>query len=75
MFGRNQISDKELLKTVNKKLVRTGSQSKLTANILRGRVTLTGSIRYESQRRPILKAVSSVPGVQQVTDQLQLAAR
>lgn len=73
MFGRNQIPDKDLLKTVNRRLDRTGSgsQSKITASVRSGTVTLTGKLQYERQRSPIVKAVSSVAGVRQVLDQLQ----
>jgi osmotically-inducible protein OsmY len=73
MFSRNQVPDKELLKMVNRKLSRTGtgSQSHVTATIRQGTVTLSGKISYENQRTPLVKAVSSVPGVRSVTDMLQ----
>ena len=73
MFGRNEVPDKALLKTVNRRLDRTGtgSQSKVTASVQRGTVTLTGKLQYENQRAPIVKAISSVAGVRQVIDQLQ----
>jgi hypothetical protein len=73
MFGQNQQSDKELQKTVSKRLERTGtgSQSKVQAIVRRGAVTLSGKLQYERQRAPILKAVQSVAGVRQVIDQLQ----
>ena len=74
MFGANQTSDKELSKTVNKRLVRAGggSHTRLAAAVHQGTVTLTGLLRYEAQRRPILKAMSSIAGVSHVIDQLQL---
>ncbi len=73
MFGRNEVSDKELLKTVNRRLDRTGSglRSKITASVQRGTVTLSGKLRYDYQRSPIVKAVQGVAGVHQVIDQLQ----
>jgi osmotically-inducible protein OsmY len=72
MFSRNEVPDKELLKTVNRKLSRSGgSQSRITATIQKGVVTLSGKIAYENQRTPIVKSVSSVPGVRSVTDMLQ----
>jgi len=73
VFGKNQVTDKELQKTVTKRLERTGmgSQSKITAMVRRGAVTLTGKLQYERQRNPILKAVQAVAGVKQVVDQLQ----
>ena len=65
MFGRNEVPDRTLLKTVNRRLDRTGtgSQSKVTAAVQRGMVTLTGKLQYENQRNPIVKAVKSVAGV------------
>ncbi|MHB8971216.1 MAG: BON domain-containing protein [Pirellulaceae bacterium] len=74
MFGTDRNSDKELSKTVNKRLVRAGggSHSRLEAAVQRGTVTLTGLLRYEAQRRPLLKAVSSVAGVSRVIDLLKL---
>lgn len=73
MFGNNEVSDKALLKTVNRRLDRTGtgSQTRVTASVQRGTVTLLGKLQYENQRRPIVKAIQSVAGVRQVIDQLQ----
>jgi osmotically-inducible protein OsmY len=72
MFGKQGPSDKELLKTVNRKLDRAGggSQSRVSAAVRQGTVTLSGSIQYENQRTPIVKAASSVAGVRNVVDQL-----
>ena len=77
MFGRNQVSDKDLLKTVNQRLMRSGagSQSRITATIQHGAVTLTGNLQYAIQRSPIVKAVARVAGVSRVIDQLQLVER
>jgi osmotically-inducible protein OsmY len=71
MFGPNQVSDKELLKAVGKRLQRGGGGG-LTAAIQRGIVTLTGKIQYESQRRPIWKIVNGIAGVRRVIEQLRL---
>ncbi len=73
MFGTNEVPDQALLKTVNRRLVRTGtgSQSKVTAAVQRGTVTLSGKLQYENQRNSIVKAIKSVSGVRQVIDQLQ----
>jgi hypothetical protein len=73
MFGGTDTSDKALLKSVNRKLERSGSsgsQSRLTASVQRGTVTLTGKLQYEAQRIPIVKAVRSVAGVRNIVDQL-----
>lgn len=71
MIGRNAVSDKQLLKSVNQRLSRTGSQSNVKAIVRQGVVTLTGKLRYANQRLPIVKAAKSVAGVRQVLDQLQ----
>ena len=70
----NQTPDKTLLKNVTQKLVRTGtgSNSHVTATVRSGDVTLTGTIRYEHERRPILRIVSAVAGVRRVIDQLRV---
>ena len=73
MNSRNVVSDKELLKSVNRKLERTGtgSQTRLRATVQRGTVTLAGQLQYDNQRMPLVKAAGSVPGVRNVVDQLQ----
>ncbi len=77
MFGKNQISDKDLLKAVNQRLARTGtgSQSKVNISVQQGTVTLTGTLQHAIQRSPIIKAVSRVAGVRRVNDQLQHVAK
>ena len=79
MFGEKRTSDKELAKTVSKRLVhRTGGGSRisaLTTLVQQGTVTLSGMLRYESQRRPILKAISAIAGVSRINDQLKVAPK
>jgi osmotically-inducible protein OsmY len=77
MFGRNQVPDRDLLKTINQKIARTGtaSRSRLTVSVQQGSVVLSGNIPYETQRNPIIKAVSRIPGVRNVVDQLRLAPK
>jgi osmotically-inducible protein OsmY len=72
MFGKSTVSDKELSKTVRNRLQRGGSGG-LTSDVREGTVTLKGRIRYESQRRPLLKIVRSIAGVRNVIDQLEVA--
>jgi osmotically-inducible protein OsmY len=74
MFGRNQPSDKDLLKAVNHRLMRSGAgaQTRIAANVTKGMVTLTGTLQYAIQRDPILKAVQSVPGIGRIVDQMVL---
>ena len=77
MLGRNEVPDKALLQTVNRRLDRTGtgSQTRLSASVQQGTVTLSGTLQYESQRVPIVKAVSNIAGVHRVVDQLRLGPK
>jgi phosphoribosylformylglycinamidine (FGAM) synthase-like enzyme len=73
MFGKNQVSDRDLLKQINQRLARTGtgSQSKVNVSVQQGNVTLSGTLQHAIQRSPIVKAVSRVTGVRRVVDQMQ----
>jgi hypothetical protein len=77
MLQNDKNNDAALLKTVNQKLSRGGggSQSRITATVQRGTVTLTGKLQYDAQRAPLTKAVASVAGVRRVVDQLTVAPR
>jgi hypothetical protein len=70
MFGKNQVSDKDLLKQINQRLARTGtaSQSRVNVTVQQGNVTLSGTLQHAIQRSPIVKAVSRVTGVRRVSD-------
>lgn len=68
----NAIPDKTLLRDVQKKLLRAGTQTKVTANVSGGRLTLTGTLQFEIQRRPILRAVNQVAGIRGVVDQMTM---
>ena len=68
-FG-NRPNDKALLKDVNKRLMRTGTQTKITASVSGGRVTLIGTLQYEHQRRNIIRSANYVNGVRNVVDQM-----
>ena len=76
-FGRNQVSDKDLLKTVNQRISRTGtaSQSNVRVSVQQGTVTLAGSLQYAIQRTPILRAIGNIPGVRRVVDLLEIIDR
>jgi hypothetical protein len=77
MFGKDQISDKDLLKQINQRMGRTGtgSQSKINVSVRQGNVTLSGTLQHAIQRDPILKAVARVAGVRRVIDQMQHTAK
>lgn len=71
----NAIPDKTLLRDVNKKLLRSGTQTKITASVRSGCLTLTGTLHNEIQRRPILRAVNQVSGMRQVVDQMTVQTK
>ena len=77
MLHRGSESDKAILKKVNQRLARAslGSRSQLTAEVRNGQVTLSGTIQYDNQRRPALRAANGVDGVSRVLDQLQVQSR
>lgn len=76
MIG-NEVPDKALLQKVNQRVQQTGTggQSKVTVNVRRGEVTVSGTIQYEMQRQNILRAAGRVAGVRRVVDQLRLQER
>jgi len=77
MLRNEPVPDKTILKNVNQRLARAGlgSRCRVTATVRNGQVSLSGSIQYENQRRPALRAVGLVEGVKGVADQLQIESR
>jgi hypothetical protein len=77
MFGRNSVSDKDLLKAVNQRLTRSGSgsQSRIVAMVNQGSVTLTGNLQIAYQRDLIVKTVARIAGVRRVVDLLKLTPK
>jgi osmotically-inducible protein OsmY len=71
---KNGADDKTLLKQVNQRLMRvgTGGKTRVTATVSRGDVTLSGVIQHEMQRRTLVRAAASAPGIRRVIDQLKL---
>ncbi len=76
MLGKTQVADKDLLRMVNQRLARMGSaaETRLSVSVLHGIVTLSGVLPYEHQHMPIIHAISSIPGIQRVVDQLHVRA-
>ena len=73
MFGGDANSDKNLQKLVDRKLQRSGGGGAgMRAVVAGGSVTLSGNLKYESQRMPLLKALRGVAGVRGVLDQLKV---
>lgn len=73
-FG-NQIPDKTLLQRVQRKMMQKGTGSnRINATVRSGDVTLTGTIKYEYERKSITRSVAAVQGVRRVLDQLRVEA-
>jgi osmotically-inducible protein OsmY len=73
-FG-SQIPDKTLQKNVDRKLMQKCSGSKIVATVRSGDATITGTIKSEHERRPIIRCVTAVQGIRRVNDQLTLAVK
>ena len=71
MVGRSLVSDKTLLTRITQRLSRAGV-GVLNPTVRNGEVTLSGSLKYETQRRSIVSAVAAVEGVRSVVDRLIL---
>ena len=71
MFGGNDNTDKALQKLVDRRLQRCGGAAGLRAVVMHGSVTLSGNLKYETQRIPLMKALRGVAGVRNVLDQLK----
>ena len=72
----NQVPDKTLLRNVERKISRKiAGANHVSVAVRSGDVTISGTIRHEHERRPILSSVNSVPGVRRVLDQLQVAEK
>jgi osmotically-inducible protein OsmY len=71
-----QVPDKRISQKVEQRVSRAGlgSQSKIKVLVRNGDVTLSGTLQYDSQRRPVLHAARGVEGVRQIVDQLQVKA-
>ncbi len=74
-FG-NQIPDKTLLKNVERKLMqKCAGAARISATVRSGDATITGIIKNEHERRPIVRCVAAVQGIRRVVDQLRLAEK
>ncbi len=74
--GKNPAADRALQKLVDKRLQQSGGgQLGLKAVVVNGCVTMTGKLKYDNQRIPLIKAIRGVPGVKNLLDQVQGAPR
>lgn len=75
MFGE-KVPDKTLLKNVTRKMAqKCPSSNKVSAMVSGGEVTLTGTIKHEHERKPILRCAEAVTGVSRVTDQMNVEVK
>jgi len=74
MLRKEAVSDKAISQKINQRLARAGlgSGSRMTVTVHNGQVTLSGSIQYETQRRPALRAIDGIDGVRGIADQMQV---
>ena len=77
MLRQERVPDKTILQKVKQRIARAslGAASRMTVTVCNGRVTLSGKIQYETQRRPARRAVDGVDGVRGIVDQLQVQSR
>ena len=72
----NQVPDKTLLRNVERKLMqKCPGAARIGATVRGGDATITGTIKNEYERRPIVRCVAAVQGIRRVVDQLQVAER
>jgi osmotically-inducible protein OsmY len=72
MFGKNPAADKALQKLIDRRLQQSGgSQLGLKAVVVNGSVTITGKLKFDNQRIPLMKSMRGVPGVKNLVDQVQ----
>ena len=70
--GKNPAADKALQKLVDRRLQQSGgSQLGLKAVVVNGCVTITGKLKFDNQRIPLMKSMRGVPGVKNLVDQVQ----
>jgi len=76
MQRSGQVPDKRVFQKVQQHISRTGlgSHTKISVQVHNGDVTLSGTLQYDTQRRPVLHAVRSVDGVRRVVDHLEVRA-
>jgi len=74
MAYENRVPDKTLLSKVNSRLSNCGAGSRVhvTATVRNGTVTLSGTLDFDYQRKPLLRAASGIDGVRMVVDQLRV---
>jgi osmotically-inducible protein OsmY len=74
MFDTLQSADPTISRKVSELLSSRGMRSpcRIVVATKKGKVTLSGAIQYEQQRRIVVKAAGSIAGVQSVQDQMRV---
>jgi osmotically-inducible protein OsmY len=75
MPPKNQVSDKSLLQSVQRKLLQKCAGSRIITTVRSGAATISGTIKNEHERKPIIRTINAVQGVSRVIDQLRVAER
>jgi len=71
-----QVPDKTLLVALQRKLQqKCTTANKISIDVRSGDVTLTGKLKMENERKPILRCLQTIPGVRRVTDKMELEER
>ena len=69
----NQVPDKTLQKNVDRKLMqKCPGSARISATVRGGDATVTGTLKNEYERKPIVRCVAAVQGIRRVVDQLQV---
>jgi osmotically-inducible protein OsmY len=70
----NRVPDKTIQSRINQRLSSCGAGSRVhvTAVVRSGTVTLSGTLDFDYQRKPLLRAASGVNGVRLVVDHLKV---
>jgi len=75
MSSSNQVPDKSLLQSVQRKLAQKCAGGKMITTVRSGVATVSGVIKNEHERKPILRTITGVQGVRRVIDQLRVEVR
>ncbi|WP_146576816.1 BON domain-containing protein [Neorhodopirellula pilleata] len=75
MSSSNQVPDKSLLQSVQRKLSQKCAGGKMITSVRSGVATVSGVIKNEHERKPILRTITGVQGIRRVIDQLRVEKR
>ncbi len=68
----NKIPDKTILASVQRRLSQKCAGAKIQAVVRSGEVTISGMIKNEHERKPILRCLNAVQGIGRIVDQMRL---